>query len=170
QNGEDSLIPGKPLEREPYLGWDHPWPGLGAGLSALLSDRGRAREYEITTKPYHILDDEKGFSQLRIRISDGMALFGGNITILQLRRRDFSWEWASYHPLVFPWKTPRAHTLVTNTEVELVEELKKRNAKLATRYFAPNRPKLELVDPAYIAELLGKMKEAVQQIALPSAG
>lgn len=162
-------IPPPPEERPPYAGRDDypPWPELGEALAVLTGTKSSSpiREYEVLSQAYNRMESGKAFSEVRIRVSDGRQLFGKAVSILQLKRRDYSREWARFHhalPFPLPYKEDLAFTVVTSTEVDLVEQLKKRNPGLALRYFVLSAGDISLFAD-YKATVLGKMREAVSQ-------
>lgn len=163
-------IPKPESHRLPYIGaevgW---WPEVGPGLSHL--GKGLSfpvpREYELTSQPYNQLESIKGFSEVRIRVVEGKGLLGNDVTIIELRRRDYCNEWAmlgrsAHIAIPLPYKEDRAFTLVTTTEVKLFEALKTRIPALVIRYFVPSPTSIEFSDQ-YRATVLTKMKEATQQ-------
>ncbi len=161
-------IPEPKSERPPYIGYEYPpWPPLGEGLAFIRKDSQSSPppEYELTSQPYNKLESINGFSEVRIRVSDGRQLVGRAVTILQIRRRDYSREWARVWHLAIPlpYKEDRAFTVVTNTEVALIEKLKKRVPGLAVRYFVPASGYIE-IDKEAAKSLLTSMLEAVKQL------
>lgn len=142
-----------------------PWPPLGDGLAVFgnpISDKASPREYELTSQPYNRLDSVDGSSEVRIRISDGNALLGAVATVIQIRRLDYSKERArvGHTPFPLPYKEKWRFILVTNTEVELVEQLQQRIPGLTSRYFVPDFKRKKKFWPP----MLAGMKEAVANL------
>lgn len=141
------------------------WPPLGDGLVA-FSYPGRpvspTREYQLTSKAYNRLESVEGYSEVRIRISDGTALLGKKATVLQLRRRDYSKERGrlGHTPFPLPFiKDQKRFLLVTDTEVALVEQLKQRIPGTVARYFVPDFHRR----PEFWPPMLASMKEAARK-------
>jgi hypothetical protein len=121
------------------------WPPMGEGLVAfqvLDMQFGPPIEYELMSRPYNETDRVTGFSELYVRISDARELFGKTVTLIQLRRRDHSKEWFRLGHLGFansaiplPFKKYWDFDLVTDTEVSLIEQLKKREQNISVLYF-----------------------------------
>lgn len=146
------------------------WPPMGEGLvgfQALDMQFGPPIEYELMSQPYNQTDRVSGFSELYVRISDARELFGKNVTLIQLRRRDHSKEWFRLGHLGFvnsaiplPFKKYWDFDLVTDTEVSLIEQLKKRVQNTSVLYFLPY-PGLK--DEFYGGEFISSLVEAVKQ-------
>lgn len=141
------------------------WPPLGVGLS-ILSDVAhqfnRPREYQLTSRHYNQLEAIEGYSEVRIRVTDGKELLGKDVTILQIGRRDYSMERARLHhsiPIPLWYKEPRVFTVVTDAEVMLIEKLKQRILGLVIRYFVPTSRMSQSWDNSYREDFLaGLMK------------
>jgi len=162
-------IPEPKRRRPPYVGEEYgPWPEVGKGLSYLgmYLSFPTPEEHELTSLPYNQIGSIKGFSELRIRVIEGTGLLDKEVTIIEMRRRDYSREWArigaSVHLAIpLPYKEDRAFTVVTDTEVRLIEQLKSRSSGLAIRYFVPYPWRIQ-VSNEYSAEMRASMKEAVK--------
>lgn len=157
-------IPKPKEERSPYLGVEYPaWPPLGEGLSVfndIAKQDGSPREYQLTSKPYNRLESFEGYSEVRIRITDGKSLLGKDVTIFQVRRRDYSKERARLHhsiPIPLPYKEYLAFTVVTDTEVALIEQLKQRIPGLVVRYFVPGN---RMREKSYLEDFLASLRRA----------
>jgi hypothetical protein len=166
-DGEAGPIPRPDEDRPPYRGIEYPpWPPLGERL-AIFGELGETvqqpREYELISLPYNRLESLDGYSELRIRVSDGQDLLGKKATILQIRRRDYSKEWARLHhalPLPLPYKNYRAFTVITDTEVKTIEQLKEKTSRLRIRYLAPNN---RISDRSYLQDVLAAMKKSSEE-------
>lgn len=140
-----------------------PWPPLGIGLSIFSLDVegvGAPREYEIYTRPYNQIEGIGAYSRARIRLVDGSSFLGKSVTIIQVSRNDVSREWARSHigGIPLPWKEVREFTLVTNTEIGLIERLTSLKDTVRIKYFVP-RTDLLFIDKAqrrYFREALGE--------------
>jgi hypothetical protein len=158
----------KPIEeRPPYSGVEYPvWPPLGEELSLfndLAKDVHPPQEFQLTTQPYNRLESVEGFSEARIRISDGETLLGKNVTILQINRRDYSKERARFNhamPIPLPYKENSAFTVVTDTEVALIESLRQRVPGLIIRYFLPTSRLTTSWDSSYREDALAGLRKA----------
>lgn len=119
------------------------WPPLGDGLDRFRHTARQfapPREYQLTSHPYNRIESIEGYSRLRIRVTDAQELLGKGLTIVQIRRRDFSKERARLHhalPIPLPYREIHAVSLVTDTEVALIEQLKQRLPGLSISYFLP---------------------------------
>jgi hypothetical protein len=170
-DNKSGAIPKPKDNRPPYLGneWP-PWPPLGEGLAS-FGGRGESighpREYQLTSKLKERLAAISGFSEVRIRVTDGRGLLNRDVTILQIRRRDYSREWDRSHIAGIPLgKEKRAFTLVTNSEVALIESLKELIPGLAVRYFVSHVDKVWPPPPANKDEkriVLESMRTAAEQ-------
>ena len=144
-DNEAGPIPRPREEQFPYQGIEYPlWPPLGDGLAAfndLAKPVSLPKEYELTSWPYNRIESVEGYSQLRIRVTDGNGLLGKRVTIFQIRRRDYSKERARLHhalPIPLPYREYVAFTVVTDTEVSIVENLKLRAPGVIVRYWVPS--------------------------------
>ena len=171
QNNSPGLT-GKQSEQQPsYLENEYPtqWPPLGVGLS-IFSDVAHQfnhpREYQLTSLAYNQLEAIEGYSEVRIRVTDGKELLGKDVTILQIGRRDYSMERARLHhsiPIPLWYKEHRIFTVVTDTEVTFIEKLKQRVHGLVIRYFVPNSRISQSWDNSYREDFLaGIMKVAAE--------
>ncbi|MET0515067.1 MAG: hypothetical protein ABW047_07045 [Nitrospiraceae bacterium] len=157
-------IPKPSEERFPYRGIEYPaWPPLGEGLS-VFNDRDKQatspKEYQLTSKPYNRLEDIAGYSEVRIRVTDGKELLGKRATVLQVRRRDYSKERARLHhsiPIPLPYKESLTFSIVTNTEVAMIEAVPRQLPGLVVRYFVPN---IRMGDKSYLENFLISLKKA----------
>jgi hypothetical protein len=148
---------------------DRDWPMLGEGL-AHLSENGSPppiSEYQLTSQPYNKVRWINGHSQAVIRVSDGAPLFDTDVTILQVSRTDWAWEWArsSFHGIVpLPWKEYRvAMGIVTSTEIALIEDLKKFMPGIAIRYLVTDG--FMYSHDRYSRIIRPKMQEAIEQFS-----
>jgi hypothetical protein len=159
-------IPGPITSRPPYIGTEAlagtPWPEIGSGLEYFGVDPSlpKPQEYELRSGFYNQIESIQGFSELRLRVVDGTSLFGKEGTILELRRRDYCREWAlggrSVHIAIpLPYKEKRAFTVITDTEVKLIEALKSVIPGLTIRYFASGRVNIDF----------SKIKDAAREMA-----
>ncbi|THJ24716.1 MAG: hypothetical protein CAF45_004030 [Nitrospira sp. CG24E] len=150
------------------------WPILGQGLTRLAGPlaSGTAREYQLTSQPYNKIESLNGFSQVVIRVSDGNPLFDYPVTILQLTRTDRSREWARTHDfhgvIPLPYKEEWWSVgIVTSSEIDLIEELKRSIPGISVRYFVvsggflSDLPEERLKNVEAIRK---KMEEVVEQL------
>ena len=171
QNNSPGLT-GKQSEQQPsYLENEYPiqWPPLGMGLS-IFSDVAhhfnRPREYQLTSRPYNQLEAIEGYSEVRIRVTDGKELLGKDVTILQIRRRDYSMERARLHhsiPIPLWYKERHVFTVVTDTEVTLIEKLKWQIHGLVIRYFVPTSRISHSWDSSYREDFLAGLMKVVAE-------
>lgn len=169
-DNQSGVIPKPKNNRPPYLGneWP-PWPPLGEGLASFrdsVESVGHPKEYQLTSKLKERLEAARGYSQVRIRVTDGRGLLNRNVTILQIRRRDYSVDQDYSHIAGIPLgKEKQAFTLVTNSEVALIESLKKLIPGLAVRYFVSHVNELWPPPPANADEkrvVLESMRAAAE--------
>lgn len=171
QNNSPELT-GKQSEQQPsYLENEYPtkWPPLGVGLS-IFSDVAhhfnRPQEYQLTSRPYNQLEAIEGYSEVRIRVTDGKELLGKDVTILQIGRRDYSMERVRFHhsiPIPLWYKERHVFTVVTDTEVTLIEKLKHQIHGLVIRYFVPTSRISQSWDNSYREDFLaGLLKVAAE--------
>lgn len=160
-------IPNPKEDQPPYAGVPYPyWPPLGAGLAVfddIAKSTKKPREYEITSQPYNRIEALDGYSELRIRITDGEGLWGKKVAVLQIRRHDYSKERARLHhvlPIPLPYKEHMAFTVVTNTEVDFVESLKQRTSGVVIRYWLPSH---RIGEQSYREDFLAGMAKVVSQ-------
>jgi hypothetical protein len=75
-----------------------------------------------------------------VRIADGKALLGKQSSLIVIRRTDHSREWAHFSQLriPLPFKIYRETFLVTNTEIQVVDNLKRKIENLKLLYFVPS--------------------------------
>jgi len=164
---EAGPIPRPKEEQPPYRGIEYPvWPPLGDGL-AVFNDLAKLvslpKEYELTSRPYNRIESVEGYSQLRIRVTDGRGLLGKKVTLLQVRRRDYSKERARLHhalPIPLPYKEYSAFTVVTDTEVALIESLRQRVPGLIIRYFLPTSRLTASWESSYKEDVLAGLRKA----------
>lgn len=164
-------LTGKQSEQQPSFENEYPtqWPPLGVGLS-IFSDVAhqfnRPREYQLTSLAYNQLEFIEGYSEVRIRVTDGKELLGKDVTILQIGRRDYSLERAHLHhsiPIPLWYKERRVFTVVTDTEVMRIEKLKRQIYGLGIRYFVPTSRISRSWDNSYREDFLaGLMKVAAE--------
>lgn len=119
-----------------------PWPPLGPRLETVIKHNGRSaaiQEYHLISQPYNHLPDVNGRSEVQLLISDGSTVLQKPVTLIQLRRKDHSREWARFWHLAIPlpYKEQNTFTLVTDTEIALLEKLKQRIPGVSLRYFIP---------------------------------
>ena len=118
------------------------------------------KEYQLTSKPYNRLEDIAGYSEVRIRVTDGKELLGKRATVLQVRRRDYSKERARLHhsiPIPLPYKESLTFSIVTNTEVAMIEAVPRQLPGLVVRYFVSN---IRMGDKSYLEDFLISLKKA----------
>jgi hypothetical protein len=145
------------------------WPMLGEGLGRLRENGALLpiSEYQLTSQPYNKVRWINGRSQVVIRVSDGAPVFDTDVTILQVSRTDWAWEWArsSFHGIMpLPWKEYRAAMgIVTSTEIALIEDLKKFMPGLTIRYLVTDG--FMFVDDRYGKIIRPKMQEAIEQFS-----
>lgn len=164
---EAGPIPKPKEEQPPYQGIEYPfWPLLGDGL-AVFNDLAKPvslpKEYELTSRPYNRIESVEGYSQLRIRVTDGNGLLGKQVTLLQIRRRDYSKERARLHhalPIPLPYREYLAFTVVTDTEVNIVENLKWRVPGVVIRYWVPSH---RIGEQSYREDFWAGMAKVVSQ-------
>lgn len=171
EQSNSSGLTGKQSEQQPSFENKYPtqWPPLSVGLS-IFSDVAhhfnRPREYQLTSRPYNQLKDIEGYSEVRIRVSDGKELLGKDVTILQIGRRDYSMERVRFHhamPIPLWYKERHVFTVVTDTEVMLIEKLKQQIHGLGIRYFVPSSRISRSWDNSYREDFLaGLMKVAAE--------
>ena len=140
QANVNGAIP-KPPERL-VAGFDN-WPLIGDGLAFLWDDEQvhPIAEQQLISRPYNIVKSISGSSQALIRVSDASALYGHELTIIQLMRTDRAREWArgGLHGIFpLPYKEERGAVVVTSTEIGLLEQLKQAMPGLGLRYFIPD--------------------------------
>jgi hypothetical protein len=170
-DNQSGAIPKPKDNPPPYVGAEWPpWPPLGEGLRSFsvgTESVGHPNEYQLTSKLTERLKAVNGFSEVRIRVTDGRGLLNRNVTILQIRRRDYSREWDRSHIAGIPLGKKRlAFTLVTNSEVALIESLKEVIPGLDVRYFVSHVDKLWPPPPANEDEkrvVLESMRTAAEQ-------
>jgi hypothetical protein len=156
-----------PEHRGPEL---PPWPPLGEGLRVVGGTAiklGRVREYQLETRRYNRLASVQGHSIVRMRVSDARSVLGERITVVQVRRRDYSREWFRVWHLgiPLPFKEEYASTLVTNTEVALIDQLYERIPGVMIRYFVLSDDLREENDSKAVS-LRTAMKEAAKQFEM----
>ena len=120
-------------------------------------------EYELISQPYNRVESHEGHSELRIRVTDGKGLLGKKVTLLQIRRRDYSKERARLHhalPIPLPYREYRSFTIVTDTEVKIVESLKQQAPDVVARYFVPSN---RISERSYLEDLLAGMTKIANQ-------
>jgi hypothetical protein len=169
-DNQSGVIPKPKDKHPPYVGAEWPpWPPLGEGLASFrdsVESVGHPKEYQLTSKLQERLTAISGFSEVRIRVTDGRGLLNRDVTILQIRRRDYSREWDRSHIAGIPLgKGKKAFTLVTDSEVALIESLKELIPGLAVRYFVSHVDKLWPPPPANADEkrvVLESMRTAAE--------
>jgi hypothetical protein len=118
-----------------------PWPPLGPRLEISTGDGNQSEigMQIIYSRPYNLLPDVEGRSELQVVVSDGQPVLKAPVTLIQVRRKDYSIERARFWHLAIPlpYKEQRITTLLTNNEVLLLESLKVRMQGLVLRYFIP---------------------------------
>jgi hypothetical protein len=170
-DNKSGVIPKPKDNRPPYVGTEWPpWPPLGEGLASFsvgTESVGHPDEYQLTSQLTERLKTVSGFSEVRIRVTDAKGLLNRNVTILQIRRRDYSLDSDYSHIAGIPLgKKKMASTLVTNSEVVLIEKLKELLPGLAIRYFVSHVDKLWPPPPANEEEkrvVLESMRAAAEQ-------
>ncbi|MEQ1846671.1 MAG: hypothetical protein ABL983_13985 [Nitrospira sp.] len=147
-----------------------PWPPLGEGLAFLrdsVESVSHPKEYQLTSKLKERLEGGRGYSAVRIRVTDGRGLLNRNVTILQVRRRDYSVDQDYSHIAGIPLgKKKLSFLLVTDSEVALIESLKELIPGLAVRYFVSHVDELFPPPPANKDEkrvVLESMRAAAEQ-------
>lgn len=147
--------------------WGQSWPPLGIGFSAFEDVHfvRSPREYRVMSRPYNELKSVQGRSELRIQAADGKELLEKYVTVLQLRRRDYSREWArDAHvfggAIAFPWKENEKFFLITSTEVDLMQKLYDLLPGSNFRYFIPeHREPYKKADPALLESMRTAAKD-----------
>ena len=154
-------------EEDYRTNWGQSWPPLGSGFSAFESVHlaQPPREYRVKTRSYNELKSVQGRSELRIEVADGSVLLERDVTVLQLRRRDYSREWArDAHvfggAIAFPWKEDEKFFLITSTEVDLMQKLRALLPGSNFRYFIPEqREPYRKADPALLESMRTAAKD-----------
>jgi len=166
-DSEFGPIPRPKEEQPPYRGIEYPlWPPLGAGLAVFdnIVKAGKLpKEYELTSRSYNRIEAVDGYSELRIRVTDGEGLLGKKVAILQIMRRDYSKERARLHhtlPIPLPYKEYMAFTVVTSTEVNIAESLKQRAPGVVVRYWVPSN---RIGEQSYREDFWAGMAKVVSQ-------
>lgn len=147
--------------------WGQSWPLLGSGFSAFEGVHfvRPPREYRVMSRSYNELKSVQGRSELRIQAAEGKELFEKDVTVLQLRRRDYSREWArDAHvfggAIAFPWKENEKFFLITSTEVGLMQKLRDLLPGSNFRYFIPeHREPYTKADPALLESMRTAAKD-----------
>lgn len=147
-----------------------PWPPLGEGLAFFrdsVESVGHPKEYQLTSKLKERLEAARGFSEVRIRVTDGKGLLNRTVTILQVSRQDYSVDQDYSHIAGIPLGKKRlAFRLVTDSEVALIESLKEVIPGLVVRYFVSHVDELFPPPPANKDEkrvVLESMRAAAEQ-------
>lgn len=145
------------------------WPPLGQGLNefSLLGMRfDLPQEHELRSQLFHQNEKADHGSEVTIRVSDGSGLFKQNITIIQMTRQDHSIEWMrlvdlGLHSLLpLPFRTKRSSFLVTDTEIGMIDQLKRSHSGTRIYYFLPY-PGFK--NPDHKARFLSGITEAARQ-------
>ena len=118
------------------------------------------RENRFTTKPYNVID-KKTYSVLLVRIANGYDILGVECTLVLLRRTDTWVDWyREFHTNIpIPWRGS-AHTgIVTDKEINLIENLKAKMNVRDSAYFFPFTKYSPLADEP----MMLKIKETVDK-------
>jgi len=109
------------------------------GFQALGIRTQQPAEYRIHSARYNQVEAISGYSELEVRLADGRKLFGKDCTVIVLRRTDHSREWYRHFQLgiPLPFKHDVAEDLVTSTEIDIVERLKREQGDGRVEYFVP---------------------------------
>jgi hypothetical protein len=118
------------------------------------------RESSFTTKPYNIID-KKTYSVLFVRIANGQDIFGVECTLIFLRRTDHWVDWyREFHTNIpIPWRGPADTYLVTDTEINLIENLKVKMNIRDSAYFFP----FSEYSPLAAERMMLKIRETVDK-------
>ena len=89
-----------PKAPERLAGGAQRWPLLADGLAYLWDDEHvhPIDEQQLISRPYNIVKSINGSSQTLIRVSDGRALYGHDLTIIQLMRADWGARMGARRP------------------------------------------------------------------------
>jgi hypothetical protein len=121
----------------------------------------------IRTEKFNVVDKIHGYSELGIEIIDGNSVFGRPCTLISLSRTDHWKDWARHHevPIYLPIKGPAEDYVITETEVELLEEFCVRMGYKEKMKVFPIYPMrvFPLDDPS----LVFKLKEVIDQCDNP---
>lgn len=119
------------------------WPLFGDGFRALQVLGMRLdppKEYQIISQRYNQVEKLSGYSQMKLRISDGKQLFNKDFTVIVMRRHDRSREWAAISELriPLPFKEEVENFLVTSTEIGFLQDYVVAGGdKAKIKYFVP---------------------------------
>ncbi|TAN61680.1 hypothetical protein EPN18_06210 [bacterium] len=97
------------------------------------------KESSFDSKKYNIIN-EKTYSVLSLRIADGQDVFGVNCTLVYMHRLDYSRGWLrEFHTgIPIPIRGDGTSSVITNTEVNIIEQLKQKMSIKNSAYFFPN--------------------------------
>lgn len=134
-----------------------------SGFHQVVSDLKIGREYKIVSKQYNRIAKVDGYSVSTWRIGNGRDLFGEPCSVIVVQRADYSSEWARDHTgIPWPFKTSGTTPLVTETEITLIERLKKENKGVSIQYFVPY--------PAYMTDSVLKLMNSIHHAATKRKG
>jgi hypothetical protein len=102
------------------------WPVFGESFSKLKAlglHFDPPKEYEVRSKHYNTLEQSKNHSEAEYGIFEGTPIWGNESTVIIIRRKDTSREWARmWEGLIpLPFKIDSTHHLVTSSELDLVQ-------------------------------------------------
>ncbi len=116
---------------------------------------------QLDTKRYNILPSVGGYSETTIRVLDGAEIFGNACTLVILERTDHWRDWGrEWHTGIhIPFKLNMDGSIITETEIQLMEDTKNRLGLKNINYFIPNNTYFPLLD----IEMMKKIKETVEK-------
>lgn len=133
-------------------------------IESLGINLDRFKSYKIKTDKFNIVEKIKGYSYIEFEIIDGKDIFGNICTLVILIRYDTYKDYLRevHTGITFPIRKTRTMEMLTDSEVKLMEDLKKQMGAKYMKWYIPDFPYYPLLE----IKLMKKLKKEVDKFGM----